>query len=140
MGGIVSGLLGGDPAAAAEYPASSEPSRVLEFHSSQRWRLHFNSAKQSPKLMVIDFSAKWCGPCKMMEPALRAMADKYPNVDFIKIDVDELSDVAQEFEVKAMPTLVLMKQGKEVERIVGAKTAELETKITKHRELPKFAA
>lgn len=41
--------------------------------------------------MVIDFSAKWCGPCKMMEPALRAMADKYPNVDFIKIDVDELS-------------------------------------------------
>ncbi|KAL1824558.1 hypothetical protein DCAR_0312631 [Daucus carota subsp. sativus] len=140
MGGFLSSLLGGDAATAAEYPPSTEPSRVLEFHSADRWRLHFNSAKQSPKLMVIDFSAKWCGPCKMMEPALRGMADKYPNVDFIKIDVDELSDVAREFGVQAMPTLVLMKQGKEIERIIGAKTAELESKINKHRELPKFAA
>lgn len=52
----------------------------------------------------------------------------------------KIQDVAREFGVQAMPTLVLMKQGKEIERIIGAKTAELESKINKHRELPKFAA
>lgn len=41
--------------------------------------------------MVIDFSASWCGPCKFIEPAIHAMADKFTDVEFIKIDVDELS-------------------------------------------------
>ncbi|KAG8366840.1 hypothetical protein BUALT_Bualt16G0009700 [Buddleja alternifolia] len=142
MGGILSGLLGGDAAAAAESPAgeSSEPSRVMAFHSSQRWQLHFNSSKQLNKLMVVDFSATWCGPCKFIEPAFKDMAAKYTDVDFVKIDVDELSDVSREFGVQAMPTFVLLKQGKEVERVVGAKKDELEKKILKLREAPKFAA
>lgn len=49
-------------------------------------------------------------------------------------------DVAHNFGVKAMPTFVLLKQGKEIERVIGAKKDELERKISKHRELPKFAA
>ncbi|KAK8644292.1 hypothetical protein V6N13_123603 [Hibiscus sabdariffa] len=72
--------------------------------------------------MVIDFSASWCGPCKLMEPPLTAMADKFS-------DVDELPDVAQEFGVQAMPTFVLLKKGKEVDRVVGAKKDELQKKI-----------
>lgn len=76
----------------------------------------------------------------MMEPALHAMSSKYSDVDFVKIDVDELNDVAKEFGVQAMPTFVLLKQGKEVARVVGAQSAELEKKIENHREKPKFAA
>lgn len=76
----------------------------------------------------------------MMEPVVNAMSAKYTDVDFVKIDVDELSDVAQEFGVQAMPTFLLLKQGKEVERVVGGKKDELEKKILKHREAPKFAA
>ncbi|XP_024974393.1 thioredoxin H2 [Cynara cardunculus var. scolymus] len=139
MGSMLSTILGGEQPGNGD-DSSSEESRVIQFHSSQRWQLHFNDSKQSPKLMVVDFSATWCGPCKMLEPFLRSLASKYEDVEFIKIDVDELKDVAQQFSVNAMPTLVLLKQGKEVERIIGAKKDELEKKILKHREAPKFAA
>ena len=85
--------------------------------------------------MVIDFAASWCGPCKFMEPAVQAMAEKFSDVGFVKIDVDQLPDVAQEFAVQAMPTFVLVKNGKEVDRVIGAKKDELEKKVAKHRAL-----
>ncbi|XP_059670276.1 thioredoxin H2 [Cornus florida] len=139
MGAILSSFLGGG-ASTTDGSSSSSDSRVIAFHSSNRWQLHFNDSKESPKLIVVDFAASWCGPCKFMEPAIQAMAAKFTEVDFVKIDVDELSDVAQEFGVQAMPTFVLIKRGKEIDRVVGAKKDELEKKIEKHRELPKFAA
>ncbi|KAI7741387.1 hypothetical protein M8C21_000847 [Ambrosia artemisiifolia] len=140
MGSVLSSFWGDAEQTPNEGDASSGESRVIEFHSSNRWQLHYNQSKQSPKLMVIDFSASWCGPCKMLEPFIRSLSSKYQEIDFIKIDVDELQDVAQQFGVQAMPTLVLLKQGKEVERVVGAKKDELEKKILKHRVTPKFAA
>ncbi|GFQ07983.1 thioredoxin h2 [Phtheirospermum japonicum] len=140
MGGIISNLIGGGAAEESIAGESSGPSRVAAFHSSQRWQLHFNESKQLNKLVVVDFSATWCGPCKMMEPVFNGLSVKYSDVDFVKIDVDELSDVAREFGVQAMPTFLLLKQGKEVERVVGAKKDDLEQKILKHREAPKFAA
>ncbi|XP_047940779.1 thioredoxin H2-like [Salvia hispanica] len=137
MGGVLSSIVGGQEDSAVE---SSEPSRVTAFHSSARWQLHFDASKKLNKLMVVDFTATWCGPCKFMAPAFDAMSAKYTDVDFVKIDVDELADVAREFAVQAMPSFVLLKQGKEVDRVVGAKKDELENKILKHREAPKFAA
>ncbi|CAJ1827981.1 unnamed protein product [Sphenostylis stenocarpa] len=129
MGGILSFIVG----AGGDAPSySEEPSCVEVFHSSARWQLHFNELKNTTKLIVIDFSASWCGPCKTIEPVIHAMAKKYTAVDFVKIDVDELSDVAQEFQVQAMPTFVLVKEGKEIDRIVGAKKDELEKKVQKH--------
>uniref|UniRef100_A0A5B7CBE5 Putative thioredoxin H2 n=1 Tax=Davidia involucrata TaxID=16924 RepID=A0A5B7CBE5_DAVIN len=141
MGATLSSLLGGGSSTTDDSSSSSsESSRVIAFHSSNRWQLHHNASKELNKLMVVDFAASWCGPCKFMEPAIHAMAAKFTDVDFVKIDVDELSDVAQEYGVQAMPTFVLIKQGKEVDRVVGAKKDELEKKIQKHREAPKFAA
>lgn len=61
------------------------------------------------------------------------MASTFTDVQFAKIDVDELSDVAQEFQVQAMPTFVLVKGGKEVDRVIGGKKDELLKKIKKHR-------
>lgn len=106
---------------------------MVSFHSANRWQLHFNSCKDSNKLLVVDFTASWCGPCKFMEPAVHAMAAKFTDVEFAKIDVDELQDVSQEFNVDAMPTFVFLKQGKEVDRVVGARKDELEKKIARHR-------
>ncbi|KAK5802351.1 Thioredoxin H2 -like protein [Gossypium arboreum] len=133
MGSFLSSLLGSSGSPSEDSPSSSESSRVSTFHSAPRWQLHFNSVKESPKLMVIDFSASWCGPCKFMEPVLNGMAAKFTDVDFVKLDVDELPDVAQEFGVQAMPTFVLVKQGKEVDRVVGAQKNELEKKVEKNR-------
>ncbi|MBA0614595.1 hypothetical protein Godav_014870 [Gossypium davidsonii] len=133
MGSALSSLLGYSGSPSEDSPSSSESSRVLTFHSAPRWQLHFNSVKETPKLMVIDFSASWCGPCKFMEPFLNEMAAKFTEVEFVKLDVDELPDVAQEFGVQAMPTFVLVKQGKEVDRIVGAQKNELEKKVEKNK-------
>uniref|UniRef100_A0A7N0V165 Thioredoxin domain-containing protein n=1 Tax=Kalanchoe fedtschenkoi TaxID=63787 RepID=A0A7N0V165_KALFE len=135
MGGIISALRGDDAAAAASERASSADcdSRVSSFHSANRWQLHLNSLKESNQLLVIDFTAAWCGPCKFMKPALQHMSVQFTDVEFAMIDVDELPDVSKEFGVQAMPTFVLMKSGKVVDTVVGAKKDELERKIQKHR-------
>ncbi|XP_055810149.1 thioredoxin H-type-like [Solanum dulcamara] len=107
--------------------------QVIAFHSSTKWRLHFDSLKDTNKLVVIDFTATWCGPCKIMDPIINDYAAKYTDVEFVKIDVDDLIDVAQEYKVEAMPTFVLIKKGKVVDKIVGADKDGLQKKVEKHR-------
>ncbi|KAG2710293.1 hypothetical protein I3760_04G019700 [Carya illinoinensis] len=115
----------------------TEVSRVSSFHSSDSWQLHFKNSEASSQLMVIDFTASWGGPCKLMKPVFKALSSTFKDVDFVKIDVGELPDVAEEFKVKAMPTFVLVKKGKEVDRVVGrwvgARKYELQEKIEEHR-------
>uniref|UniRef100_A0A5B6Z7Y3 Thioredoxin domain-containing protein n=1 Tax=Davidia involucrata TaxID=16924 RepID=A0A5B6Z7Y3_DAVIN len=125
--------MGAEFSAASGSSSSTKTSQVLAFHSSPKWRAHFEASKETNKLIVIDFTATWCRPCRFMEPAINEFAAKYTDVEFIKIDVDELMDVAQEFGVQAMPTFILMKKGKEVDKVVGAKREELQKKIEKHR-------
>ena len=89
--------------------------------------------KDTNKLVVIDFTATWCGPCRNMDPIINDFAAKYTNVEFVKIDVDELVDVAEKYGVQAMPTFVLMKKGEVVDQIVGADKDGLKMKIEKHK-------
>ncbi|XP_021747961.1 thioredoxin H2-like [Chenopodium quinoa] len=109
------------------------PPAVVEIHSTDQWSSHLESSKNSDKLMIVDFSASWCGPCQYMEPIVKDLSTKYRDVEFVKIDVDELSDVASEFEVDAMPTFVFFRKGKEVDRLIGANKGELKQRISKHR-------
>ncbi|XP_055806520.1 thioredoxin H4-like [Solanum dulcamara] len=109
--------------------------QVIAFHTSTKWKLHFDFLKDTNKLVLIDFTATWCGPCKYMESVLNDFAAKYTDVEFVKIDVDELADVAQEYGVQAMPTFVLIKKGKVVDKIVGADKDGLKMKIEKHRAM-----
>ncbi|KAL0421198.1 UNVERIFIED_CONTAM: Thioredoxin H2 [Sesamum latifolium] len=113
--------------------APAKKGQVITFRSSSKWKIHFEASKQTSKLIVIDFTASWCGPCQYMQPAINEFAEKYTDVEFIKIDVDELHDVAEEFGVQAMPTFILIKKGKEVDKVVGAKKDDLQKKIEKHR-------
>nr|CAB3497832.1 unnamed protein product [Digitaria exilis] len=104
-------------------------SAVVAAHSKATYDEQWEAHKSSGKLLVIDFSASWCGPCRFIEPAFKEMSSRYTDVIFVKIDVDELADVARTWKVEAMPTFVLAKGGKEVSRVVGAKKDELERKI-----------
>lgn len=71
---------------------------------------------------MIDFTAKWCGPCRVMEPVLASLAKEYAGrAELTAIDVDEEPDVAQRFDVRSMPTLVFMRDNREVGRIVGSR-------------------
>ncbi|PYH97161.1 thioredoxin [Aspergillus ellipticus CBS 707.79] len=80
--------------------------------------------------VVVDFFATWCGPCKAVAPVVGKLSETYPNVRFIQVDVDKVRSVAQELQVRAMPTFVLYKDGSPLEkRVVGGNMKELEEAI-----------
>ena len=81
--------------------------------------------QQQDKLVVVDFWAEWCGPCKMLAPILEALSEKLAdNVSIYKLDTDQNANIAQEYQITSIPCCILFKQGKEVHRIIGHKTAE----------------
>jgi len=71
-------------------------------------------------LVVIDFSATWCEPCKKISPAYEKLANTFTNWVFTKVDVDIVPDCAENYQVTAMPTFVFIKNGSVVGRVVGA--------------------
>ena len=78
-----------------------------------------------------DFYADWCGPCKTQDPILDELEEDYPKVDFEKVDVDERQEVANEYQVRSLPTLVVENDDGVVERFVGVtQRDDLETAIS----------
>ncbi|KAI1793179.1 thioredoxin-like protein [Ganoderma leucocontextum] len=88
--------------------------------------------KSNTKLSVIDFHATWCGPCHAIAPTYEALAKQYPDVNFLKCDVDQAKDVAGRYRVTAMPTFVFLKGTSEVDRIRGANKPALEDALRRH--------
>ncbi|XP_046866938.1 thioredoxin-2 isoform X1 [Drosophila willistoni] len=85
------------------------------------------------KLVVLDFFATWCGPCKMISPKLAELATKYAdNIVVLKIDVDDCEDIAMEYNISSMPTFVFIKNTQKVEEFAGANAQRLEDVITKN--------
>lgn len=76
---------------------------------------------QNPGLVLVDFYAQWCGPCKRFAPRLEQLSLRFSNIQFYKVDVDEedLLNVVKEETIAAMPTFVLYSNGVEVGRVVG---------------------
>jgi thioredoxin 1 len=75
---------------------------------------------QSPLPVLVDFWAAWCGPCRAVAPTVEALASEYAGkLKVVKLDVDESGDVAGQFGVQSIPTLILFKGGQPVERLVG---------------------
>lgn len=86
----------------------------------------FKALKMGDKPLLVDFTASWCGPCKMIGPYFEELAGKFPGVVFVKVDVDDLDDVAAECGISAMPTFQLYSNGVKVEELTGADKGKLE--------------
>jgi len=86
-------------------------------------------ASAEGKLVVIDFTATWCGPCKMIAPIFHELSEQIDSVVFLKVDVDENPDTAAKYSVSAMPTFVFIKGWEVVDRLMGANPARLKEMI-----------
>jgi thioredoxin 1 len=80
---------------------------------------------KSEKPVLVDFWAPWCAPCRMLAPTVEAVAEKYTeSASVVKLNVDDNPAVSQRYGIKGIPTLILFKNGKEEERVVGATSKE----------------
>ena len=88
---------------------------VMELNSS-----NFGEALLKNKLLLVDFWAEWCGPCKSMHPIFSRMAKKYDHVRFARVNVDNSQDIAAKLNVQSIPTFIMFKNGENVQQMVGA--------------------
>lgn len=93
----------------------------------------FHVCMQKP-LVLVDFYASWCGPCKVLSPVLEKMSKspRYANVVFLKVDVDKLDAITDKYHVTAMPTIVLFSHGRELGRVTGADSVKIEALLQKY--------
>ena len=81
---------------------------------------NFNQEIINNNLVLVDFWAEWCGPCKSMHPIFTRMAKKYKQVRFARVNVDDAQDIAMKYGVQSIPTFIMFKNGEIVDRMVGA--------------------
>jgi len=89
---------------------------------------------ENPKLVLVDFNATWCGPCRVLAPRLDKLASEYPaQVEILPIDVDDHPDLAQHYQASSIPMVLVMHRGKVLDTIVGAVDYDkLEETVMKH--------
>jgi thioredoxin 1 len=73
---------------------------------------------------IIDFYAEWCGPCRTLGPVLNELASENPNIDVIKVNVDDNSDLSAEFKIRSIPAVFIYKDGEKINQFVGMKSKE----------------
>ena len=83
-----------------------------------------NEVLNSDKKVLVDFYATWCGPCKIISPIIEEVAKENPEVKFVKVDIDANQELAEKYEVVYIPTLVVIENGKEITKSVGAISKE----------------
>ncbi|TXT09676.1 uncharacterized protein COLE_03610 [Cutaneotrichosporon oleaginosum] len=104
---------------------------IIEIGSTQAFDQIVKSLPPS-QLLVVGTSSVWCGPCHAIAPILAQLAQKYPHVKFVKIDVDAQAELARRFQISAMPTFKFLKGGQVIDELRGASPPQLTQLVQKH--------
>ncbi|XP_041025376.1 thioredoxin H-type [Juglans microcarpa x Juglans regia] len=98
--------------------------------TTESWDQKLAEASKDGKIVIANFSATWCGPCKMVAPFYRELSEKYPSIMFLLIDVEELTEFSASWDIKATPTFFFLRDGQQVDKLVGANKPELQKRVT----------
>ena len=94
-----------------------------------------NDVMNSKHLVLVDFFATWCGPCQMLSPILENFSKETSDIDIVKVDIDSCGDLAIKYDIEVVPTLILFKNGTEIDRTLGfLDENELKNFINKYKE------
>ncbi|KAL6998530.1 hypothetical protein U1Q18_008659 [Sarracenia purpurea var. burkii] len=94
------------------------------------WDEKLSEARMDNKIVVANFSASWCDPCRVIAPFYSELSEKYPSLMFLTIDVDELTELSKSWDIKATPTFFFLRDGQQIDKLVGASKPKLQSKIT----------
>ncbi|XVF81918.1 hypothetical protein PTKIN_Ptkin16aG0001100 [Pterospermum kingtungense] len=97
--------------------------------SIESWEEKLTEATRDGKILVANFSEPWSGPCRSIAPIYVELADKYPSFMFLAVDVDALAEFSTSWDINATPTFFFLKDGRQVDKFVGADKAELSKKM-----------
>ncbi|KAL5098843.1 hypothetical protein RYX36_003170 [Vicia faba] len=110
--------------------------KVHLINTKESWDQKLEQAKEDRQIVIANFSATWCGPCKVIAPYYCELSEHYPSIMFLLIDVDELIDFSTSWDIKATPTFFFLRDGQEIDKLVGANKPELEKKIASVNVVP----
>ncbi|KAM6587240.1 hypothetical protein CsatA_009845 [Cannabis sativa] len=113
----------------SDHNAEFADSNVIIINTKESWDQKLEEAKRDGKIVIANFSANWCGPCKMIAPFYCELSEKYPSLMFVVIDVDEMTDFSSSWDIKATPTFFFLRDGEQIDKLVGANKPELQKKI-----------
>ncbi|CAA6654584.1 unnamed protein product [Spirodela intermedia] len=106
-----------------------ENGNVHVISTKEGWDEAISEAYENGKIVVANFSASWCAPCRSIAPLYGEMSEKFPSLTFVTVDVDKMMELSSSWEVRATPTFFFLRDGRQLDKLVGANRTELLQKV-----------
>ncbi|XP_071714114.1 thioredoxin-like protein CXXS1 [Rutidosis leptorrhynchoides] len=105
------------------------PKPVIKINSAESWDSYLHQSLSNGTPIVAHFTASWCIPSVAMNSVFEELASVFQDITFLTVDVDDLKEIASKYEVKAMPTFLLIKGGVIIDKLVGANPDEIKKRV-----------
>ncbi|CAA2957563.1 thioredoxin H4-1-like [Olea europaea subsp. europaea] len=95
----------------------------------EKWEEKNLEARKAGKIVAVNFSTSWSNPCREIAPSYSELADKYPSILFLTVDVDKLAELTTKWDIKATPSFFFLRDGRQLDKLVGSNKEELQKKM-----------